>query len=53
MQVLDANPNREALYALNAKTRNIYGGTVSSNAVAKTRAKNKLARKSRKVNRSR
>ena len=50
-----ATPETQMLIALNANIRQgklkIYEGTVSEAVIAKRRAKNKIARKQRKVNR--
>jgi len=43
---------REILFALNRTARHIYAGTVPAETIAKRRARNKVARASRKLNRS-
>lgn len=41
------------LAALNLRPRNVYAGTVPDHVIAKRRAANKVARHSRRINRSR
>lgn len=45
------NPNLWMLVALNATGKHIYEGTVSAAEKAKRRARNKIARRSRRANR--
>lgn len=43
-------PSSKMLYALNESGRHIYAGTANTKAVAKRRAKNKVASRSRAIN---
>jgi len=44
-------PQRKMLHTLNDSGKHVYQGTVNKNAVTKRRAKNKVARRSRRANR--
>lgn len=46
-------PGQKMLHALNGSGKTIYQGTANPKAVAKRRAKNKMARHSRAINRGR
>lgn len=51
---VEAGPSkydRRILFALTAKNRHVYGGTVAKATVSKRRAANRVARKSRATNR--
>lgn len=47
------NPNLRFLVCLTLKQKNIYAGTVPAKEVRRRRAANKVARLSRRINRSR
>ena len=53
-KLIASGPSRSSvgiLKALNSSAKHIYGGTVAPNEIARRRAKNKVARKSRRANR--
>ena len=47
----DSRIKKMALMALNVLKRNMYLGTVSEKEIAKRRAKNKVQKRSRRINR--
>jgi hypothetical protein len=51
-EYVEPNPyQRRVLLGLNFSGRHIYGGTVSPSTIAKRRARNKVARAARRINR--